>query len=185
MKDKWEIILSGVGGQGLIVSGTILGEAATVYEDINATLTSSYGVEARGTFVKSDLIISKREIFYPEVIREDIVVALAPVAYNKYVSNLDESSILIYDRELVEDVKVSKAKQEGYPITKVAAQLGNPAIANIIAIGIIVKITGIVNPESVIKAIKKRFGSKPGALKLNIEAFYKGLEMADNNGCCS
>lgn len=180
MKDKWEIILSGVGGQGLIVGGTILGEAATVYEDKNATQTSSYGVETRGTFTKSGVIISNRDIYYPEVLKEDILLALAPVAYDKCISSIDENAVLIYDSSMVSDVKTSKARQYGYPITSIARELGNVAAANIIAIGIIVKMTGVVKAESVLKVIKERFADKEKVIDINIKAFNRGIELVES-----
>lgn len=177
MRDRWEIILSGVGGQGLIVSGSILGEAATIYENKNATLTSSYGTETRGTFTKSDIIISDGDIYYPEVMKEDTVLALAQVAYNRYVGNLDEEAMLIYDSGLVEEVKESKAKQFGFPITDIARELGNSAVANIVALGIIVRLTGVVSPKAVIKAIEDRFAKKPKVVELNVKAFNRGMEL--------
>lgn len=177
MKDRWEIILSGIGGQGLIVSGAILGEAATIYEGKNATLTSSYGVETRGTFTKSDVIISRSEIYFPEVMKEDVVLALAPVAYDKYVETLDQDAILVYDSSLILEAKESSAKQFGYPITGIARDLGNPAAANVLALGIIVSKTGVVSPGAVLKAIKERFAGKPRAIELNIAAFTRGLEI--------
>lgn len=171
--------MSGIGGQGLIVCGTILSKAATIYEGRNATLTSSYGVETRGTFTKSDVVISDDTINYPEVVKSDIVLSLAPVAYDEYVSKLDEDSILVYDSSLVKDIKESEAKQYGYPITDIALELGNVKTANIIAIGIIIKKTGVVSIEAVIKVIKDQFAGKPQkVIDLNIKALNMGLELA-------
>lgn len=178
MKDRWEIILSGVGGQGLIMSGSILGEAAVIFEEKNATLTSSYGVETRGTFTKSDVIISEEDIYFPEVIYPDVVLVLAPIAYDKYVFSMEENAVLIYDSSLISDLKDSKAKQYGYPITNIAREFGNTSVANVIALGIIVKKTGVIASENVIKAIEVRFSDKPQVVNLNIEAFKKGLEIA-------
>lgn len=178
MKDRWEIILSGVGGQGLIMSGTILGEAATVYEGKNATLTSSYGTETRGTFTKSDVIISSTEIYYPEVMKEDIILALAPIAYDRYVSSMDKEAILIYDSSLISHIKETGVKQEGYPITDMARRLGNAAAANIIALGIIVKKTGVVSKESILQAISDGFSNKPQVIELNHRAFMEGFQLA-------
>jgi 2-oxoglutarate ferredoxin oxidoreductase subunit gamma len=178
MKERWEIILSGVGGQGLIISGTILGEAAVVYEGKNATLTSSYGTETRGTFAKSDVIISTGKIYFPEVTREDIILALAPAAYDRYISSMDREAMLIYDSGLISDVRETEVKQQGYPVTETARRLGNAAAANIVALGIIVGITGAVSEDSVVRAIKDAFANKPQVIELNIRAFVKGMEMA-------
>lgn len=177
MKSKYEIILSGIGGQGLILCGSILGEAAAVYEKLNASLTSSYGIESRGTFTKSDVIISKGEIFYPEVLNPDIVLTLAPVAYNKYISDLNEDTMLLYDSDSILDIKDSRAKQYGYPITSLAKELGSEKVANIIAIGIIIKKTGVLDKESILKVFRDKFAGKEKIQRLNIQAFEKGYEI--------
>jgi len=179
VKERWEIILSGVGGQGLIAAGTVLGEAATIYENKNATLTSSYGVETRGTFSKSDVIISSDDIYFPEVMDADLILTLAPVAYNRYVKDFNEKPILIYDSDIITEPYEGRANQFGYPVTSLAREIGNVAVANTIAMGIIVKKTGVLKEESVIKALEDNFGSKPKILDLNLKAFRKGLEIGD------
>ncbi len=181
LKEELKIILSGVGGQGLILSGTLLGEAAVVYDNKNATLTSSYGVETRGTFTKSDLIISDDNINYTEIVKPDVVLAMAQVAYDKYVKVLDENTTLIYDSSLVFETIESRARQCGIPITDMAKEMGNVTSANIIACGIIVKMTNIVALNSVIDAIKDIFSHKPKVLDLNLNAFNKGIEVVQMN----
>lgn len=178
MKNRYEIILSGVGGQGLVVAGTILGEAATMFENLNSTLTTSYGVETRGTFTKSDVIISKDEIFYPEAIEEDFVLTLAQVAYDKYAKSINENCILVYDSNAIEPREDVKGIQHGLPITDKAREVGNIAVANIISLGILVKITGIVSPESIIKVLKEQFAGKPHMIDMNLKAFNKGMKLA-------
>lgn len=178
MKDRWEIIFSGVGGQGLIVSGSLIGEAAVLFGGKNATLTSSYGVETRGTFTKSDVIISDWEIHYPEVTKADIVLALAQVAYDQYAHALGGEALLIYDSSLVSEVKDSAARQVGYPITDTAREFGNVAVTNVIALGVIVKLSGVLSPESVIESIRYRFRNKPKVIEMNIDAFNRGMEIA-------
>jgi len=177
LEHKYEIILSGVGGQGLITSGSILGEAAVLHENMNASLTSSYGVETRGTFTKSDVIISKEEIYYPEVLKASAILALAPVAYNKYVADFDKDTMLIYDSSLISGIEHSNGKQYGYPITDLAIELGSEKIANIIAIGIIVKKTGVLKKDSIIEVLNDKFSGKEKIRKLNIKAFEKGFEI--------
>ena len=179
MKSRLEIILSGVGGQGLVVAGTLLGKAATIFENLNATLTTSYGVETRGTFTKSDVIISKDEINFQEVIKEDFVLALAQVAYDEYVKSINEDCILVYDSNSIETTGEVKAKQYGFPITDIARKIGNIATANIISLGIIVKMTDVVSAESVIKVLKEQFAGKPRVIEMNLKAFNKGIELAD------
>ncbi|MHC1720760.1 MAG: 2-oxoacid:acceptor oxidoreductase family protein [Clostridiaceae bacterium] len=180
MGRKYGIVLSGVGGQGLITSGTILGEAAVIHEGLNASLTSSYGVETRGTFTKSDVIISSEDIFYPEVMDFDIILALAPVAYNRYVSSLDGNTTLIYDSSIIKEVEASGGKQYGYPITELALEMGSEKNANIIALGIIIRKTGMLKKESVIRVLEDKFKGKDQILKMTVKAFEKGFDIG---GC--
>lgn len=177
MKDKWQIILSGVGGQGLIACGGILAEASTLHERKNATLTSSYGIETRGTFSKSDIIISQNEIYYPEVMKPDVVMSLAQVAYNRYVASMDEETLMVYDSELVTNVKESRASQHGHPFTILAREMGQIAVANMIALGTIIQLTGMIKEESVYRAIGDKYGDKPKVAALNIEAIKKGMAL--------
>lgn len=178
MKKQKEIIFSGVGGQGLILSGSLLGEAATIHEGKNATLTSTYGVETRGTFAKSDLIISDEEIYFPEVINPDIILAMAQVAYDKYATDINKNTILIYDDSLVKSTDQCKGQQFGYSITEIARELGNVKSANIIALGIILGKTGVLTKESVIEALKKQFTGKEKVIDLNVKALEKGIALA-------
>ena len=176
MKETWQVIFSGVGGQGLMLAGTLLGSAATGYEGKNAVMTSAYGVESRGTFAKSDCIVSTLEIDYLEVIEADVVIALAPVAYKKYVDSLGEDTLLIYDDAI--EVLPSQARQIGFPIAKTAKGVGNPSASNMVALGILVKMTGMVKEHSVVKAIIEEFWGKEKLINLNLEAFKAGLSIS-------
>ena len=170
----WQVILSGVGGQGLMLSGSLLGTAATVYEGKNAVMTSAYGVETRGTFAKSDVIVSDGEIDFPEVLEPDAVVALDIIAYKKYAASLGEEAALIYDSAF--GPLPSKARQMGYPISDMAKNAGNAAAANVAAHGILVRLTAMVGEESVRQAIRDEFKGREQLAAINLGAFDAGLE---------
>lgn len=178
MNEKWEIILSGVGGQGLVVGGTMLGEAATLFDGKYAVLTTSYGTETRGTFTKSEIIICQEQAAFPEVEHPDVVLALAQVAYDRYVSAIGEDAILVYDSSMVTDIKPSKARQVGAPYTELSREMGRVGIANIMALGTIIGLTGAVRPESYKNALARRFAGKDRVIELNVHAFEKGLALA-------
>jgi len=177
VKETWQIIFSGVGGQGLMLAGKLLGDTVTVYEGKNAVMTSAYGVETRGSFAKSDLIVSSEEIDYPEVLKADLVIALAPVAYKKYADSLGESAVLLYDSEF--KVLPSRAHQIGIPFAKIAKETGNPSAVNIVALGALIKLTGIAGVESAGSAIREEFREKEKYIDLNLKSFHGGLEAAD------
>lgn len=173
-KRQTEVILSGVGGQGLIVCGTLLGEAATLHDGKRATLTSEYGVETRGTFAKSDVIVSDEEIYFPDAVTPDLVLCLAQVAYQRYAGTLPEGTLLIYNSDQVTPQE-GLPGQEGFPITTMAREAGNPATANIIAMGLVVARTGLVTPKAAKKAIADFFSSKSDAVvAMNHRAFDLG-----------
>lgn len=177
MKQKWEIIFCGVGGQGLLLNGTLLGAAASILEKRQAVMTCAYGSETRGTFTKSDLVLSEDYIDYPEALEPDIVVALAQVAYDRYVKGMKDGSILIYNANQVSEAP-SAAKQYGLALEDIAAEAGNPAAVNVAALGAMIALTGCAKPESVKETIKKRFEGNDKVVAGNIRAFDAGMQAA-------
>lgn len=175
--NKLEIIFSGVGGQGIVVAGEILGKAVVEYAGKNAVSTSEYGVETRGTFTKSSVIISDSEIYYTDAIEPNYVVCLASVAYEKYIKELNENSILIYDSSLINQELSSKCKQIGFPISKIAFELGSEKAVNMVSLGIIIGITNIVDIKNIEKVLNEKFKDKERALKINSNAVNSGYDI--------
>ena len=159
-----------------MLSGNLLGTAATVYEGKNAAMTSAFGVETRGTFAKSDVIVSDEEIDFPEVLKADVVIALDMIAYKRYVESLGEESLLIYDESF--NRMPGKAKQSAFPIFQIAKDTGNPSAANIAALGILLKLTGLVSEEAVRNAIRDEFGGRERLAELNLAVFEAALKAA-------
>ncbi len=178
MSVQKEITLSGVGGQGLILSGTLLAEAAVVYDNKNATLASEYGTEARGTFAKSDVIISSEDIYFPDATKQDVIVCLHQIAYERYSGKLPYSPLIIYNSDEVTPHAENAACEAGIPIKKLSREAGNPATANIITIGIVVGLLECVAPEAAKQAISAHFAPKGDkVVDMNVKAFEKGLEV--------
>ena len=141
---KYELRLSGTGGQGLILAGIILAEAALLDEKL-AIQSQSYGPEARGGASKSEVIIA------------DEVMAMSQEAAAKYSHDLNQDSIMITDSLFVKDVPAFGGKVYELPITHCAKEeLGKSLFANIVALGVLVKLTGIVTEESLVKAVLNR-----------------------------
>lgn len=174
---KYQIVLSGVGGQGLVSCGKILGDAATSFAGKNAAMTSSYGSEARGTFTKSDLIIADEPVSFPQVEDADIVLSLAQVAYDRYVKTMHDGSFLIYDSDEVTPSDECSAKQYGFSFTKIARALGYAGAANLVAAGVIVRLTGVLKAEEVEQAISAKYAAKPKVEATNLEAFRSGIRL--------
>lgn len=151
-----EISLSGTGGQGLILAGIILAEAA-ILDGKQTIQTQSYGPEARGGASKAEVIISEEEIDYPKVLAPDILLVMSQEAYNKYAGILKKNGRLLADSTLVKEISGPEAEVIALPITRTAREeLGNAMFANIIALGALVAATGAVSEESLTKAVLAR-----------------------------
>ncbi|SEO38317.1 2-oxoacid:acceptor oxidoreductase family protein [Propionispora vibrioides] len=151
-----EISLSGTGGQGLILAGIILAEAA-ILDGKQAIQTQSYGPEARGGASKAEVIISEEEIDYPKVLAPDILLVMSQEACNKYAGILKKNGKLLADSTLVKEISGREAEVIDLPITRTAREeLGNAMFANIIALGALVAATGAVSEESLTKAVLAR-----------------------------
>jgi len=173
--DRYEIRLSGSGGQGLLLAGIILAEGA-INDGKNAVQTQSYGPEARGGASKSEVIISSDNIDFPKVRNCDILLALTQKSYEQYNEGLKDDGILIIDSSVeVEDNKPYKIYK--VPILETAANdLGKPMVTNIVALGAIVEITKIISEASLEKAVLDRVPK--GTEELNRRALALGYEKA-------
>lgn len=178
LKSTWQVVLAGEGGQGLIVAGILLAEAASLCEGKNAAQTQSYGIATRGGFTKSEVVISTQEIVYPGVEEPDLVLALTPEAYELYARSLPPETVLVYDTSLIDaaEMPASTARAHGFPFTDTARELGRVGAANLVSLGAVVALTGIVGAESLEKTIRRRFSG--GAAEINLNAYRRGLALA-------
>lgn len=173
-----EIILSGAGGQGLILAGAILAEAAGVFEGKDVVQTQSYGIQARGGASQSTVIISNRRIKFPEVLTPDILLCLSQEAYERYMPSLREGGLLIVDQDLVNpkgsrtDVRVM-----AFPFTAEAERMNRRIAANLVALGALSVVTGVVKPESLARSTSSRLPERNLATAL--EALNTGVKMAE------
>ncbi len=169
-----EIRFGGFGGQGIIRSGIILGRAASIYDSKFATMNQSFGPEARGGACSSQIVISKDRILYPYVTESDVLVAMSQEGYDKFRAEVNgKTGVVLYDEDLVKLKKDKAAKY--YPIraTKMAEDLGNRIIANVVMLGFLIAIAKPVSIESMEKTIPESVPSR--FVDLNLEAFRKGF----------
>lgn len=173
-EDRYDIRLSGSGGQGLVFAGTILAEALGIQEGKNVAQTQSYGPEARGGASRSDLVFSSGEIYYPKALKLDLLVALTQEACDSYYLNLKDEGILMVDSGLVDQPPARDVIS--LPFTQTARDnLGTPVVANMIALGSIISLTKIVSKESLMEALKSK--SPKAMLDLNLKAVELGFEL--------
>lgn len=175
--NRYEIRFSGAGGQGLILAGIIMGEAAAIFDGKQAVQSQSYGPEARGGASKSEVIISDAPIDFPKATTVDALLALTQEACDKYSRDLKDDGILLVDSDLVHTLPSGKFTVVGFPIINTAKnEIGRTIVANIVAFGAMVALTGIVTKESAEKAVLSRV---PEAfVDLNRRAFLAGYEKA-------
>ncbi|WP_148867156.1 2-oxoacid:acceptor oxidoreductase family protein [Thermosediminibacter litoriperuensis] len=175
MEERVEIRLSGSGGQGLILAGIILAEAA-ILDGKNAVQSQSYGPEARGGASRAEVVISNDEIDYPKVTKPQVILALTNEALNKFKDNLAPDGIIIIDSSVKKADTPYKIVQ--LPIIETARdRIGRSMVANIVAVGVITALTKVVSREAVERAILKRVPK--GTEELNKKALYAGYELVN------
>jgi 2-oxoglutarate ferredoxin oxidoreductase subunit gamma len=168
-----EIIITGFGGQGIVLAGKILGKAAVLGDNKESTLVQAYGPEARGGACSAQVIISEGAIHYPYVRQPHVLVCMSQGGFDKFVSQIREGGTLIIDQDLV--------KPKGYdgpifsiPSTRLAEELGRKMMANIIMLGFLTAVTGAVSVKAALNAV---LDSVPkGTEKTNTTAFNKGCD---------
>lgn len=174
-RDFIEVRFGGSGGQGVILMGVILAMAAT-RDHRYVVQTQSYGPEARGGYSRSDVIISDRPIDYPELEHADLLVTLSQEALSAYARLLRPGGILIYDSENVTELPRIAGTSFGVPFTQLAVEAtGRRQTANILTLGAVAGMTGVVSVESLRKAV---MGMVPkGTEEVNTKALAQGLAL--------
>ena len=172
---KTEIRIAGLGGQGVVLAGHILGKAA-VKDGLQVVQTQSYGAEARGSAAKSEVILSNQKIGFPVVRKSDILVAMNQTALDKHLADLKEDGILILEPSMIKELPPVKARVFKVEATKTAeAEFKSRMYANMVMLGAIAKITKLVSRDSLEKAIKETFSGE--AAEKNIAAFRLGYDL--------
>ncbi|MCP4548175.1 MAG: pyruvate ferredoxin oxidoreductase [bacterium] len=171
---RTEIRITGYGGQGVILTGYIFGRAAAIHADLHSTMTQSFGPEARGSACSSALVVDDGIIAYPYLNDTDVLIALSREGYEKYKVELKTGGTLIYDSDMVQPQDTGDVRMYGVPAARIAEELGNRIVQNIVVVGFTTAVTDLVDVEAVKKSVK---GSVPSALvDMNLEAFRKGYE---------
>jgi len=175
MAQQQELRLAGLGGQGIILAGIIMAEAAGIYDGKFVAQTQAYGAAARGGFSRSDIVISDEEINYPKARELDMLLAMSQDAYEENLQYLRPEGILIVDSTYVSEI----AEQHVYsiPFTRIAREtFRRENVANIISLGAISQISPHISEQAVSAAVEKRV--PPRFLELNKKAFQAGKDAA-------
>jgi 2-oxoglutarate ferredoxin oxidoreductase subunit gamma len=173
--ERFEIRIAGFGGQGVVTIGRILGEAFSIHEGKNSANSQSYGPESRGGACKSEVVVADGDIYYPNVRRPDVLVALSQRALDTYLPDLKEDGILLIDPTAVKEIP----HPEKYRIHQVAAmelahEIGSVKYQNSVALGALYPlIEDELKESSLRKAIVDNVPAK--TIDINMKAFEKGL----------
>lgn len=175
MQSLTEIRIAGFGGQGVILAAAIIGKAGALFQGGYATMTQSFGPEARGGSSSAQVILSNEPILYPYVTQPDVLVVLSQEAYTRFTPELKRGGILITEQDLVRVDRIPPGERVfGVPATRLAEELGRKVVLNVVMVGFFGAVTKLLDAEALRKAVAD---SVPAALqKLNLEAFDKGYE---------
>jgi 2-oxoglutarate ferredoxin oxidoreductase subunit gamma len=174
--NRTEILIGGVGGQGVILAGILLGSAATLFDHKQAVQTQAYSSEQRGGMARAEVILSSERITDPQVRRPDILIAMAQDAVNRHVPKIKPSGLLVMDSDLVKEVGAGDFQSLQIPATSLAEkELGSIVVANLILLGGLIRKTGILSVGAMEKAIEASV--PPKARELNLKAFRRGLDL--------
>ena len=175
MADRVEIRLAGVGGQGMVLAGLILAEAA-INDSKYAVHTQSYGPEARGGASRSEVIVSDAEIDYPEVIQADVLLCMSQQACDKYYRDIKRTGLLIVDGGRVQRTPTARAIRADFGSWAIEST-GREITASVVALGFLVGLTEVVSRQALERAVKERTPS--GTKELSLQAVARGLSEAE------
>ena len=170
---RTEIRITGFGGQGVVLSGFIIGRASAINAGKHATMIQSFGPEARGAACSATVAISDTEVLYPYIHRPDIFVVMSGEGYAKYHEELKDDGVLVYEKDLVHPDAKDGQSAFGVPSTRIAESLGRAIVQNIVMLGFFAGVTEIVPREAMREAVKASVPA--GTEELNLKAFDAGL----------
>jgi 2-oxoglutarate ferredoxin oxidoreductase subunit gamma len=170
-----EIRIAGFGGQGVILAAAVIGKAEAIFEGGYATMTQSFGPEARGGSSSAQVILSREPILYPYVTQPDVLVVMSQEAFTRFAPTVKPGGILITERDLVKVDRIPNGvRAYGIPATRLAEEIGRKVVLNIVMVGFFGAVTGLLEKDSLRKAVEDSV--PPAFQKLNLQAFDKGYQ---------
>ncbi len=169
-----EIRITGFGGQGVVLSGHIIGRACAVHADKHATMIQSFGPEARGSACSTTVAVSDTEVLYPYIGRPDVFVVMSTEGYDKYRDELKDEGTLIYEKDLVRPTIKDGQPSFGVASTRIAENLGRAIVQNIVMLGFFAAVTKIVARDAMREAVANSVPD--GTEELNLRAFDSGYD---------
>ena len=179
--ERKEIRIAGFGGQGVVLSGSIVGKAVSIFSKGFATLTQSYGPEARGGSCTAEVVISDEPIDYPYVTSPEVQIILSQEAYVNYGLNTTPEMLIIVDSELVTVEPNQRPEPLSIPASRMALEeIGRSVVANIIMLGFLASVSNIVSVEALKNSILDSIPA--GTETINMKAFELGYNYGIKHG---
>jgi len=172
-----EIILAGTGGQGLALAGVLLAQSLAEEEGKNVLQTEAYGISMRGGLSRSEILVSSEEINELRVTQPDLLLAMSQEACDVFANRVKKGGRIVLDSLYVKDVPDTDGKVYSLPLTEEARKLGRENIANVIALGAIASISGVIGTQSLENTLRKRFAGPIG--EVNLKALNRGFELGE------
>jgi 2-oxoglutarate ferredoxin oxidoreductase subunit gamma len=170
-----QIRVAGLGGQGVIMAGMIVGRACSLYDRKEASLSQSFGPEARGSACSAQVVLSDEKILYPYLTRADILVAMSQEAFEKFKTNVDPNATVLIEEDFVKPGQVPEGiKVHAIPSTRLAEQIGRRLVSNIVMVGFFTAVTKLITNDAARKAVKDLVPR--GTEDLNLIAYDRGYE---------
>ena len=169
-----EIKIGGLGGQGVILGGIIIGKAAALFDSKHSCLTQAFGPEARGSACSAQVVVDSEPILYPYVQKPHIMVAMSQDAFKKFSPELRPDGTLLIEEDLVKPEGLPPTvKVFAVPATRIAEELGRKMVLNIVMVGFFTAVTGLVSEQAAKEAVKDSV--PPNTIDLNMKAFDRGF----------
>lgn len=169
-----EIKVGGLGGQGVILGGIIIGKAAALFDGKHSCLTQAFGPEARGSACSAQVVVDKDPILYPYVTKPNVMIAMSQDAFKKFSPELRQDGTLLVEEDLVKPEGLPPTvKVFAVPATRIAEELGRKMVLNIVMVGFFTAVTGVVSEAAAKEAVKDSV--PPSTVDLNMKAFDRGF----------
>jgi len=173
--EKTEIRIAGFGGQGVILTGQIMGKAASIFEGRHATMIQSFGPEARGGACSAQVVVSPAPIMYPYIKHEDVLVVMSQEAYRIFAPRVKPGGLVLYESDLVRlDECPAGLRCIGIPATRIAEEIRSKILLNIVMLGFFTAVAGTVDVEAMRRSVKDSVPK--GTDEINLRAFNRGYE---------
>ncbi|MHC4695965.1 MAG: 2-oxoacid:acceptor oxidoreductase family protein [Planctomycetota bacterium] len=174
-----EIKTGGLGGQGVILAGMIIGRAASIFDDKHATLTQSFGPEARGSACGASIVVSDQPVEYPYVTHPDILVVMSQEACSRFAPEMAPGGILLFEADFVKPHDLPEGvRTYGVPATRIAEELQRRMVANIVMVGFFGAVTDVLAADALRSSVKDSVPA--GTETLNLGAFERGYNFGSD-----